>query len=88
VHAETATVEEVAAAVDAGADAILFPGASPSDLRDVLRTCAGRARVIVSGLAEFDRLAACAAAGADMVSVGGITDSAPAADIGFELHAQ
>lgn len=88
VHAEASTVDEVAAAVDAGADAILFSGASSADLRDVLRTCAGRARVIVSGEAAFDRLAASAAAGADMVSVGGITDSAPAADIGFELHPQ
>jgi nicotinate-nucleotide pyrophosphorylase (carboxylating) len=85
VHAEAATIEEAAAAVEAGAAVVVFTGASPSDLEQVVRQCAGRARVVVSGQVPFERLAAFASAGADVVSIGSITDSAPAADIVFEL---
>jgi nicotinate-nucleotide pyrophosphorylase (carboxylating) len=88
VHAEAATLEEAAEAVDAGAAVVVFTGASPEDLQQVLRQCAGRARVIVSGQVPFERLAACASAGADVVSIGAITDSAPAADITFEFRTE
>jgi len=88
VHAEAATVEDAIEAVDAGAAVVVFTGASPADLRQVLRQLAGRARVIVSGPIPFERLAACASAGADVVSIGAITDSAPAADIVFELRSE
>lgn len=86
IHAEAATIEEAGEAVDAGAAVIVFTGASPSELEQVLRQCAGRARVIVSGQVPFERLAAFASAGADVVAIGAITDSAPAADITFELR--
>jgi len=86
IHAEAATIEEAGEAVDAGAAVIVFTGASPPELEQVLRRCAGRARVIVSGQVPFERLAAFASAGADAVAIGAITDSAPAADIAFELR--
>jgi len=86
IHAEAATIEEAGEAVDAGAAVIVFTGASPPELEQVLRRCAGRARVIVSGQVPFERLAAFASAGADVVAIGAITDSAPAADIAFELR--
>jgi nicotinate-nucleotide pyrophosphorylase (carboxylating) len=85
VHAEAATIEEVREAVEAGAAVVVFTAASPSDLRQVVRQCAGRARVVVSGQVPFERLAEFASAGADVVAIGSITDSAPAADITFEL---
>jgi len=88
VHAEAATIEEAGEAVEAGAAVVVFTGASPSDLQQVLRQCAGRARVIVSGQVPFERLAALASAGADVVAIGSITDSAPAADIIFELRSE
>jgi nicotinate-nucleotide pyrophosphorylase (carboxylating) len=88
VHAEAATIEEAADAVEAGAAVVVFTGASPPALQEVLRHCAGRARVIVSGQVPFESLAAFASAGADVVSIGAITDSAPAADIIFELRSE
>jgi nicotinate-nucleotide pyrophosphorylase (carboxylating) len=88
VYAEAATIEEAGEAVEAGAAVVVFTGASPSDLQQVLRQCAGRARVIVSGQVPFERLAALASAGADVVAIGSITDSAPAADIIFELRSE
>jgi nicotinate-nucleotide pyrophosphorylase (carboxylating) len=88
IHAEAATVAEAGEAIDAGAAVVVFTGASPEDLQQVLRQCAGRARVVVSGHVPFERLAALASAGADVVSIGSITDSAPAADITFELRSE
>ena len=86
IHAEASTIEEAGEAVDAGAAVLVFTGASPPELEQVLRRCSGRARVIVSGQVPFERLAAFASAGADVVAIGAITDSAPAADITFELR--
>jgi nicotinate-nucleotide pyrophosphorylase (carboxylating) len=86
VEVETATVEESDEAVDAGATVILFTGTSPADLGRVVRGCAGRARVVVSGQIPVDRVAIFSGAGADTVSMGSITDSAPAADISFEIR--
>ena len=67
VQVEAATVEEVREAVAAGAAVIVFTGSSASDLRHVVRECAGRARVEVSGQVPIERLAELAAAGADIV---------------------
>jgi nicotinate-nucleotide pyrophosphorylase (carboxylating) len=86
IHAEAATIDEAGVAVDAGAAVIVFTGASPSELQQVVARCAGRARVVVAGQVPIDRLTACALAGADVVSIGSITDSAPAADIILELR--
>jgi nicotinate-nucleotide pyrophosphorylase (carboxylating) len=86
VHVEAGTIEDVEEAVQAGAAVILFTGSSPAEVQQVLRRCVGRARVIVAGQIPIDRLAAFASAGADVVSIGSITDSAPAADITFELR--
>ena len=88
VHAEAATLEEAGDAVEAGAAVVVFTGTSPTELQQVLKRCAGRARVVVAGQVPFERLAAFASAGADVVSIGAITDSAPAADITFELRSE
>jgi nicotinate-nucleotide pyrophosphorylase (carboxylating) len=86
IHAEAATSDDAGEAVQAGAAVVVFTGSSPSELEQVLRLCSGRARVVVSGQIPFERLAALASAGADVVAIGSITDSAPAADITFELR--
>ncbi len=86
IEVEAATVAEVDEALDAGASVILFTGTSPVDLEYAVRRCAGRARVVVSGQIPVDRVALFAGAGADTVSMGSITDSAPAADISFEIQ--
>lgn len=86
IDVEAATIAEAVEAVDAGADVILFTGSSPSDLQEVVARTAGRARVVVSGRIPVELVAVFASAGADVVSTGSITDSAPAADISFELR--
>lgn len=85
VEVEAASVEEAEDALLAGAAVILFTGTSAPDLERVVRRCAGRARVVVSGQVPVDQFAVFAGIGADTVSMGSITDSAPAADISFEI---
>ncbi|MFP5380446.1 MAG: hypothetical protein ACLGHP_12015 [Vicinamibacteria bacterium] len=48
--------------------------------------CRGRALVEVSGGVTIERLPEIAATGADFVSVGALTHSAPAVDLSFELE--
>jgi nicotinate-nucleotide pyrophosphorylase (carboxylating) len=86
VDVEAATIADVQEALDAGAAVILFTGSSTDDLRHIVHLCAGRARVVVSGPIPVDRVAVLAATGADTVSTGSITESAPAADISFDLR--
>ena len=46
----------------------------------------GRAKIEISGGVTLDRMPELAATGADYVSVGALTHSAPAADLSFELE--
>ena len=86
IEVETATLAEVDEALAAGASVLLFTGSSIDDLRYAVRLCAGRARVVVSGPIPVESVATLASAGAAVVSMGSITESAPAADISFELR--
>jgi nicotinate-nucleotide pyrophosphorylase (carboxylating) len=86
IEVETATLAEVDEALAAGAAVLLFTGSSIDDFRHAVRACAGRARVVVSGPIPVESVATLASAGAAVVSMGSITESAPAADISFELR--
>jgi nicotinate-nucleotide pyrophosphorylase (carboxylating) len=86
IEVEAATIAEVDEALAAGAAVLLFTGSSTDDLRHAVRLCAGRARVVVSGPIPVERVATLALAGADVVSMGSMTESAPAADISFEIR--
>ena len=85
VEVETQTLLEVDAAVAAGADIIMLDNLDDTEMREAIRRIAGRARVEVSGGVTLDRVAALAAIGADCVSIGALTHSAPAADISLEV---
>ena len=86
VQVEVSTSAQAAEALAAGAGVLLFTGASSEDLRHVVQQCRGRARVEVSGQISLERVAELASDGADFVSIGALTDSAPASDITFELR--
>ena len=55
-------------------------------IREAVRRIAGRAKIEISGGVTLDRIPELAATGADYVSVGALTHSAPAADLSFELE--
>lgn len=85
VEVETQTVEEVDQAIAAGADVIMLDNLSEALMREAIRRIGGRAQVEISGNVTLDRMPALAALGADTVSVGALTHSAPAADLSFEM---
>jgi len=83
---EAQTVEQVDAALDAGADIILLDNLSTPEIIEAVRRCRGRAKTEISGGVTLQRLPELAATGADYVSIGALTHSAPAADLSFEIE--
>jgi nicotinate-nucleotide pyrophosphorylase (carboxylating) len=86
IEVEAQDLAQVDAALTAGADVILLDNLSTEDIREAVRRIGGRAKTEVSGGVSFERLPELAATGADYVSVGALTHSAPAVDLSFELE--
>ena len=70
--------------MEAGADIILLDNMTPDQLRESVRMVGGRAQTEASGGVNLETIRAIAETGVDFVSVGRITQSAPAADIGLD----
>ena len=92
VHVECDSLEQCIEALDAGADAVLLDNMTP----DEVRACVAAAEVRqggmvrrtlleVSGGITLATIASYAGTGADMISVGAITNSAPVLDLGLDL---
>ena len=86
VEVEAQSVEEAAAAAEAGADIILLDNLSTPEIRQAVTIIAGRAKTEVSGGVTLARIPELATTGADFVSVGALTHSVHAADISLELE--
>jgi nicotinate-nucleotide pyrophosphorylase (carboxylating) len=83
---EAQSLEEVDEALRVGADIVLLDNLSTPEIIEAVRRCRGRARTEISGGVTLSRLPELAATGADYVSVGALTHSAPAVDISFEIQ--
>lgn len=86
VEVETQSLVEVREAIEAGADIIMLDNLTTAEMQEAITLIAGRAKVELSGGVTLDRIPALAALGADFVSVGALTHSAPAADISLEIE--
>ncbi|MCH7579593.1 MAG: carboxylating nicotinate-nucleotide diphosphorylase [Chloroflexi bacterium] len=86
VEIEVTTREEAREALGAGADAILLDNMSVADMRHVVEDVGGRAITEASGGVTIDTVREIAETGVDLISVGGITHSAPALDLSLELE--
>ena len=86
VEVEADTLEQVEQAVAAGADRILLDNMPPARLRQAVRLVAGRARTEASGGIHLGNVRAVAETGVDDISVGALTHSAPAVDIGLDFE--
>ncbi len=86
IEVEAQTLEEVDAAIAARADVILVDNMSLDEIRDAVHRARGHAKVEISGGVTLARMPELAATGADYVSVGALTHSAPAVDISFEIE--
>ena len=86
VEVEAQSLCEVDAALEAGADIVLLDNLSTPDIIAAVGKCRGRARTEISGGVTLARLPELAETGADFVSIGALTHSAPASDLSFEIE--
>ena len=82
---EVDRLDQIEPALEAGADHLLLANMLPGTLRDAVAMVAGRAKTEASGGINLDTIAAKAASGVDYCSVGRLTQSAPAADVGLDF---
>ncbi len=85
VEVEVDHLEQVAAALEAGADSILLDNLGDDELRTAVELVAGRAITEASGGITPERAVAVAATGVDVISLGWLTHSAPRLDVALEL---
>ena len=86
IEVEAQSLDQVDAALAAGADIVLLDNLDLDDTRTAVARCRGRARTEISGGVTIARLPELAATGATFVSAGALTHSAPAADLSFEIE--
>jgi nicotinate-nucleotide pyrophosphorylase (carboxylating) len=86
IEVEVETLDEVDEALDANADILLLDNMTIDEIREAVRRSRGRAKTEISGGVTLERIPELAATGADYVSSGALTHSAPAADISFEIE--
>ena len=87
VEVEVDDLEQLEEALDAGADAVLLDNFPIADLKRAAAMARGRAVTEASGGITPETVAAVAATGVDLISVGWITHSAPALDVGLDFAA-
>jgi nicotinate-nucleotide pyrophosphorylase (carboxylating) len=86
IEVEAQTRAQVDAALAAGVDVIMLDNLDDAATSEAIARIAGRARVELSGNMTLERVRRLAEVGADMVSIGALTHSAPAADISLEIE--
>jgi len=82
---EVDRIDQIAPALGAGATHLLLDNMGPELLREAVALVAGRVPTEASGGVRLDTIGAIAASGVTYVSVGRLTQSAPAADIGLDF---
>ncbi|QIG54157.1 carboxylating nicotinate-nucleotide diphosphorylase [Altererythrobacter sp. BO-6] len=82
---EVDRLDQIEPALVAGATRLLLDNMAPETLRQAVAIVAGRVPTEASGGINLDTIKAKAATGVDYVSVGRLTQSAPAADIGLDF---
>ena len=86
VEVECDTLDQLVETKEAGADLALVDNMTPEEVAKAVVLADGVLPVEVSGGVTLDSVAAYAAAGADLVSVGALTHSAPVLDIALDLE--
>lgn len=84
IQVEVDRLEQIEPALAAGADRLLLDNMSPETLRQAVALVAGRVPLEASGGVRLDTIRPIAETGVNYISVGRITQSAPAVDIGLD----
>ena len=85
IEVECDTLDQVKEAAKAGADVIMFDNMDADTMRQGIEIVAGRAQTEASGGITLETIREKAESGVDFISVGRMTQSAPAADIGLDV---
>jgi nicotinate-nucleotide pyrophosphorylase (carboxylating) len=85
IEVECDTLKQVGEAAKAGADVIMFDNMSAAMMTKGIALIAGRAKTEASGGITMDTIREKAESGVDVISVGRMTQSAPAVDIGLDV---
>lgn len=86
IEVEVDTLEQLDEALQAGAEIIMLDNFDSESLKQAVQKTRGRAIVEVSGGLTLSRVKELAELGVDIASVGALTHSAPAADIGLDIE--
>jgi nicotinate-nucleotide pyrophosphorylase (carboxylating) len=84
VQVEVDRIEQIGPALEAGADRLLLDNMDPAMLREAVKLVAGRVPLEASGGVTLETIRFIAETGVNFTSVGRITQSAPAVDIGLD----
>lgn len=87
IEVEVDRLEQIGDALAGGADLILLDNMGPEEVRAARQLVGRRALLEVSGGVSLDTVRELAEAGPDFISVGRLTHSAPAIDLGLDLRA-
>jgi nicotinate-nucleotide pyrophosphorylase (carboxylating) len=88
IQVEIDRLEQIDPALAAGAERLLLDNMSNDELREAVRIVGGRVPLEASGGVTLESVRGIAETGVDFISVGRITQSAPAVDIGLDFEAQ
>jgi len=84
IQVEVDRIDQIEPALAAGAERLLLDNMKPDILREAVALVAGRVPLEASGGVNLDTIRAIAETGVNYISVGRITQSAPAVDIGLD----
>lgn len=85
VEIEVDTIAQLKEVLDAGADLVLLDNMSTEQMREAVKIADGRAVVEASGGITLETVRAIAETGVDIISVGALTHSAPAMNVGLDM---
>ena len=85
IEVETQNLDEVQDALDNNVDIIMLDNMSIGCIHEAVKVIDGRAKVEISGAVNLESLEEISKTGADFVSVGALTHSAPAVDISMNI---
>jgi nicotinate-nucleotide pyrophosphorylase (carboxylating) len=86
IELEVDTLAQLQEALDLKVDLILLDNMSTEQLKQAVRTTAGRAILEASGSMNLERVAEVAGTGVDLISVGALTHSSRTLDIGLDIR--
>jgi nicotinate-nucleotide pyrophosphorylase (carboxylating) len=86
LEVECQTLDQLAEAIDAGAQRVLLDNMDTSQLTDAVSLAAGRVELEASGGVDLESVRGIAQTGVDFISVGALTHSAPVLDLSLMIE--